>query len=90
MNKACFYVMTVDTGFAPNPFHGVCTLAACTPNHCKAGLELGDLIVGCFRSKGVSNYLGAVQNTRLAEVSVARHNRGATDRYPAMTRAGYA
>jgi hypothetical protein len=54
MNKACFYVMTVDTGFAPNPFHGVCTLAACTPNHSKANLEEGDLIAGCFRSQGVS------------------------------------
>jgi len=51
MNKVCFYVMTVDTGFAPNPFHGVCTLAACTPNHCKANLKEGDLIAGCFRSK---------------------------------------
>jgi hypothetical protein len=80
MNKACFYIMTVDTGFAPNPFHGVCTLAACTPNHCKANLEPGDLIVGCFRSKKVSNYLGAVQNIRLAGTSVGRHNRGDTAR----------
>jgi len=90
MNKACFYIMTVDTGFAPNPFHGVCTHAACTPNHCKANLEEGDLIAGCFRSQGVTNYLGAVQNTRLAEASVERDKRGATDRYPAMTRDGYA
>ena len=22
-----------DTGFAPNPFWGYCTLAVCTPNH---------------------------------------------------------
>lgn len=50
MPKVCFYVMTTDTGFAPNPFHGICTLAACTPNHCKAKLVKGDLIAGCFRS----------------------------------------
>lgn len=25
------YVMTYDTGFAPNPFYGVCTLACCKP-----------------------------------------------------------
>jgi hypothetical protein len=61
MNKACFYVMTVDTGFAPNPFHGVCTLAACTPNHCKANLEEGDLIAGCFRSKGASKLVYVMQ-----------------------------
>src|ERR1035437_4186815 len=49
-NKVCFYIMRVDTGFAPNPFHGVCTLAACTPNHQHARLFKGDLIAGCFRS----------------------------------------
>jgi hypothetical protein len=38
--------MTHDTGFAPNPFHGYCTLAACTPNHQRANLNPGDIIVG--------------------------------------------
>jgi len=38
--------MTHDTGFAPNPFHGYCTLAACTPNHKRANLNPGDIIVG--------------------------------------------
>jgi len=52
LSKVCFYIMTVDTGFAPNPFHEVCTLAACTPNHCRANLYEGDLIAGCFRSGG--------------------------------------
>jgi len=47
--KVCFYILKVDTGFAPNPFHGVCTLAICTPNHMRANLVKGDLIAGCFR-----------------------------------------
>jgi hypothetical protein len=38
--------MTNDSGLAPNPFHGVCTLAVCTPNHVRANLEKGDYIVG--------------------------------------------
>jgi hypothetical protein len=48
MNRIyCFYRMTDDSGFAPNPFHGYCTLAACTPNHKKASqLKKGDVIVG--------------------------------------------
>jgi hypothetical protein len=50
MKKICFYIMKADTGFAPNPYHDVCTLAACTPNHMRAKLEAGDWIVGCFRS----------------------------------------
>lgn len=44
--KVCTYIMTHDTGFAPNPFHGVCTLAVCTPNHRRANLQQGDCIVG--------------------------------------------
>jgi hypothetical protein len=50
LHKVCFYIMTTDCGFAPNPFHGFCTLAACTPNHRNAHLIEGDLIVGVFRS----------------------------------------
>ena len=44
--KVCVYVMTVDNGHAPNPFHGRCTLATCTPNHKRAKLKRGDWIVG--------------------------------------------
>lgn len=44
--KYCFYRMTDDSGFAPNPFHGYCTLAACTPNHGRADLNKDDVIVG--------------------------------------------
>lgn len=46
--KICTYTLTADTGFAPNPFHGVCTLAACTPNHMGAKLLPGDWIAGFF------------------------------------------
>lgn len=38
--------MTYDTGLAPNPFHGVCTLAVCTPNHVRANLKANDYIIG--------------------------------------------
>ena len=38
--------MNFDVGFAPNPYHGCCTLAACTPNHMRANLGLGDVIIG--------------------------------------------
>jgi hypothetical protein len=44
--KLCSYVMTHDFGFAPNPFGGYCTLAACTPNHCLVKLDPGDWLVG--------------------------------------------
>ena len=39
------YVVARDFGFAPNPFHGFCTLATCKPNIRKAA-QVGDWIVG--------------------------------------------
>jgi hypothetical protein len=31
MPRLFTYVITTDAGFAPNPFHGVCTLNCCKP-----------------------------------------------------------
>ncbi|ALQ50478.1 hypothetical protein [Nitrosomonas ureae] len=39
------YVITRDLGFAPNPFHGLCTLATCKPGIRKAA-KVGDWILG--------------------------------------------
>lgn len=39
------YVVARDFGFAPNPFHGVCTLACCKPG-IRSTAQNGDWIVG--------------------------------------------
>ena len=39
------YIVTYDTGFAPNPFHGYCTLATCKPL-IRRGAQRGDWVVG--------------------------------------------
>jgi len=39
------YVVTHDSGFAPNPFHGLCTVACCKPQ-IRRTARTGDLIVG--------------------------------------------
>jgi hypothetical protein len=39
------YVLTFDSGFAPNPFHGWCTLACCKPG-IRRKAHPGDWIVG--------------------------------------------
>ena len=44
--RLCSYVVVHDSGFAPNPFGGYCTLAACTPNHQGLRLSRGDWILG--------------------------------------------
>lgn len=43
--KLYSYIVARDFGFAPNPFHGVCTLATCKPK-IRAGASVGDWIVG--------------------------------------------
>ena len=59
--KVCSYTMTSDTGFAPNPFHGYCTLAACTPNHMGAKLVNGDWIAGFFTNTGIPSLVYAMR-----------------------------
>jgi hypothetical protein len=44
--RLCSYVVKIDSGFAPNPFSGFCTLATCTPNHQGCRLEPGDWVLG--------------------------------------------
>ena len=39
------YVVAYDHGFAPNPFHGVCTVACCKPD-IRRTAKVGDFIVG--------------------------------------------
>lgn len=39
------YIVRWDYGFAPNPFHGFCTLATCKPD-IRARAQTGDWIVG--------------------------------------------
>lgn len=39
------YVVRWDHGFAPNPFHGVCSLATCKPG-IRKGASLGDWVLG--------------------------------------------
>lgn len=39
------YVVDRDFGFAPNPFHGYCTLATCKPG-IRKGAKIGDWVMG--------------------------------------------
>ena len=42
--KLYSYVLREDTGFAPNPYHGFCTLACCKPL-IRRRAEIGDWII---------------------------------------------
>ncbi len=54
--KMCSYIVRHDSGLAPNPFWGHCTLGLCTPNHMGIKLESDDWIVG-FQSGTVGGRL---------------------------------
>ncbi len=45
MSKVYVYVVDRDFGFAPNPFHGYCTLATCKPRIRHNG-KVGDWVIG--------------------------------------------
>ena len=46
MRRSLFsYVVRFDSGFAPNPFHGYCTLATCKPG-IREHASVGDWVVG--------------------------------------------
>lgn len=62
--RLCSYTVVHDTGFAPNPFGGVCTLAACTPNHQNVRLTEGDWLVGLSSVSEGSRLIYAMRLTR--------------------------
>jgi hypothetical protein len=50
MPRVYFYVVDRDFGFAPNPFHGYCTLATCKPV-IRRTAQSGDWIIGMGGSR---------------------------------------
>ncbi len=83
--KICSYTMTSDTGFAPNPFHGCCTLAACTPNHMGAKLEKGDWVAGFFTDSRVPCLVYAMQIDQMMGYDGYYHARRFQDKKPCLT-----
>lgn len=58
------YVVARDFGFAPNPFHGVCTLATCKPL-IRRKAQIGDWVIGMggARLKAVGRCVFAMKIT---------------------------
>ncbi len=51
MKRLCSYIVKTDSGLAPNPFYGYCTLAVCTPNHMGIKLQKDDWVAGFLNKK---------------------------------------
>lgn len=50
ISRVYIYVVARDFGFAPNPFHGICTLACCM-DRLRATAQVGDWIFGMGGSR---------------------------------------
>lgn len=50
MSSLFVYVVDRDFGFAPNPFHGSCTLATCKPR-IRSSAQTGDWVIGMGGSR---------------------------------------
>ena len=59
--RLCTYIVKKDSGLAPNPYWGWCTLAVCTPNHQPARLEEGDWIAGFLNKRRGRKFLYAME-----------------------------
>ncbi|MEI6947329.1 hypothetical protein V9K67_09055 [Paraflavisolibacter sp. H34] len=65
MSKVYIYVVARDFGFAPNPFHGVCSLATCKPQiRNTAAIDDWVFGVGGSRLKATGKCIFAMKVTR--------------------------
>lgn len=63
--KLYAYIVRYDSGFAPNPFYNICTLATCKPQiRCHA--QIGDWVIG-WGSKEVDQEQKLVYAMRVSE-----------------------
>jgi hypothetical protein len=66
--RLCSYVVVDDEGFAPNPFGGYCTLAACTPNHQGVNLKKDDWLLGNTSARTGNQLLFAMQISEVLDL----------------------
>ena len=61
------YVLKRDTGFAPNPYFGVCSLATCKPQ-IRARAAVGDWVIGTTSRRYAEHGPGLVYAMRVSEI----------------------
>lgn len=74
MARLCTYLVRDDTGLAPNPFWGWCTLAVCTPNHQGARVNPGDWIAGFLTKARGHRFLYAMEVAEAFDLDAYFHD----------------
>ncbi len=77
------YVVRYDSGTAPRPFDGICSLAVCKPS-IRARAQVGDWIVG-FRSRHPGDVVYAMQVTERITLGQYWHDPRFANRRPRAT-----
>lgn len=77
------YVVRYDSGTAPRPFDGICSLAVCKPS-IRAKANVGDWIVG-FRSRHPGDVVYAMQVTERLTLGQYWHDPRFANRRPGAT-----
>jgi hypothetical protein len=72
--RLCSHVITNDTGLAPNPFHGYCTSALCTPSHMNAKLKEGEWIVGISPKRDGNRLVYAMRISQVLSMNQYFHD----------------
>lgn len=72
--KLCSYVVKHDTGLAPNPFWGWCTLALCTTNHQGCRLQPDDWIIGNSSTEMGRRLIYAMRVTEVLDFDTYYHD----------------
>jgi len=78
----CSYVVREDTGLAPNPFWGHCTLAVCTPNHQGTRMALGGWICGFLNKTNGYRFLYAMEVDEVMDLDKYFHDPRFTQKKP--------
>lgn len=83
MNRVFMYVVDRDFGFAPNPFHGYCSLATCKPGIRKSA-SINDWVIGMGggRLKATGCCVYAMRVAEKISFSEYWHNPAYNDKKP--------
>lgn len=83
MPNAFLYVVDRDFGFAPNPFHGSCTLATCKPQIRKSA-NVGDWVIGIggARLRATGHCIFAMEVTNRVSFDVYWADKAFLDKRP--------
>lgn len=74
MTRLYSYVVREDTGLAPNPFWGWCTLAVCTPNHQGSRVRANDWIAGFLTKAREHRFLYAMEVAEILDLDDYYHD----------------